>query len=130
MTPPAGTSIVHWYTDVGGQVGKTTLCKMLSMRSDFYLLDGGAQKMKFQAAKNPHVGYCVNLTRSKEEHFSYDGIESISDGYYCDTFGSDQKGMIMRKPSHIAIFANWSPDTDKMSAGRIKEYVWDGNDFM
>lgn len=128
--PAAGTSVVHWYTDEGGQVGKTTLCKMLSMSHDFYLLDGGAQKMKFQAAKNPAMGYCLNLTRSKEEHFSYDGIESISDGYFCDTFGSDQKGMVMRMPSHIAIFANFSPEVGKMSEGRIKEYVWNGVDFI
>lgn len=122
--PEPGTSVINWFYDEAGQVGKTTLAKMLCMTGKWYLLDGSAQKMKFQAAKNPYMGYIVNLTRSKEEHVSYDGLEAISDGFFCDTFGSDQKGMCMRKPSHILVFANFRPDMEKLSKGRIKLYEW------
>jgi len=122
--PPQGSSVIQWYYDPEGQVGKTTCAKMLVMTKKWYLLDGGAQKMKFQAAKNPKMGYIINLTRVKEDRFSYEGLEALSDNFYCDTFGSDQKGMIMRKPSWILVFANWQPDLETMSPGRIKVFKW------
>ncbi|AXH74460.1 MAG: replication associated protein [Cressdnaviricota sp.] len=122
--PPAGSSVVQWYYDPEGQVGKTTCAKMLVMTKKWYLLDGSAQKMKFQAAKNPKMGYIINLSRIKEDRFSYEGLEALSDNFYCDTFGSDQKGMIMRKPSWVVVFANWRPDGGSMSKGRIKTFEW------
>ena len=127
--PPSGTSKIHWYVDPEGQKGKTELTKWLALTKKWYMLDGGPQKMKFQAAKNPSFGYFINLTRTKEDRFSYEGLESISDGIFCDTFGSDQKGMVLRKSSWIVVMANWSPDLGAMSEGRIIVYDWDNNNF-
>ena len=47
--PEPGTAVINWFYDEAGQVGKTTLAKMLCMTGKWYLLDGSAQKMKFQA---------------------------------------------------------------------------------
>jgi hypothetical protein len=122
--PPVLTTVVHWYVDEEGQHGKTTLLKRMCLGNDFYLLDGGPQKMKFQMAKNPRKGYAINLVRSKEEHFSYEGLENMSDQFFCDTFGSDQKGMCIRKGSWCVIMANWAPQLEKLSTGRIKIWTW------
>lgn len=54
--PEMLTTTVHWYVDPEGQHGKTILLKRMCLGLDFYLLDGGAQKMKFQMAKNPKKG--------------------------------------------------------------------------
>lgn len=144
--PPIMTSVVHWYVDPEGQHGKSTLLKRMALALDFYLLDGGPQKMKFQMAKNPKKGYCLNVTRlfarklalfnpvysdnvlcvvrNKEEHFSYEGLENLSDGFFCDTFGSDQAGMCIRKGSWVVVMANWPPIAGKLSENRIKVYNW------
>lgn len=121
--PPMGWNKVDWYYDPVGQIGKTDTCKRLALRKDSYLLDGGAQKMKFQAAKNPAMVYMMNLSRTTEDKFSYGGLESICDQVYCDTFGSDQKGMVLRKPSWVLVFANWAPEMGKLSKGRIR--IWE-----
>ncbi len=123
---------IHWYCDYEGQIGKTMTARMLILKHGFYLLDGAAEKMKFQAAKNPAKGYVLNIPRSKESRFSYTGLESISDGVYCDTFGSDQKGMVCRKGSHLVCFANWMPQLSMMTESRweIYEYDKDKNDFV
>jgi len=123
-------SKIVWYVDEGGQIGKTMTARMLILKNGFYLLDGGPQKMKFQAAKNPAPGYVLNVVRTKEDHFSYEGIENISDGLFCDTFGSDQKGMICRRASHIVVVANWRPDTSKLTLCRWNIYDWNGVDFI
>jgi len=120
--PPMGWNKVDWYYDPEGQIGKTDLVKRFGLRGDGYLLDGGAQKMKFQAAKNPSKIYMMNVTRSSEERFGYGGLENICDQVYCDTFGSDQKGMVLRKPSWVIVFANWAPECGKLSKGRIRLY--------
>ena len=86
--------------------------------------------MKFQMAKNPKKGCCINLVRSKEEHFSYEGLENMSDQLFCDTFGSDQKGMVIRKGSWIVVMANWFPELTKLTAGRIKVYEWKDTSFV
>ena len=128
--PPVLTTRVHWYVDPEGQRGKTTLLKRMCLCNDFYLLDGGPQKMKFQMAKNPKKGCCINLVRSKEEHFSYEGLENMSDQLFCDTFRSDQKGVIIRKGSWIVVMANWFPELAKLTTGRIKVYEWEDTNFI
>jgi len=122
---PLFNSKIHWYVDPAGQIGKTMTGRMLTLTHDFYLLDGDAQKQKFQCAKNPKPGYILNIVRSKEGRFSYAGLEAISDQYFCDTFGSDQQGMIIRKGAHIVCFANWLPQLDQITPERWVIYKWD-----
>jgi len=122
---PMFNSTIDWYTDVKGQIGKTMLSRMLILKLGFYLLDGSAQKMKFQAAKTPAPGYILDVVRSKEEHFSYEGLENISNQVFCDTFGSDQKGMVIRKGAHIVCFSNWHPIVEKITKSRWNIFQWD-----
>ncbi len=130
--PPQGWCTLDWFGNPDGQIGKTTLAKMMSLKygKDFYLLDGGAQKMKFQAAKNPARVYVINFTREREEHTPYGGLEAICDNFYCDTFGSEQKGIIVRKPSWVIVFANFFPDVGRMSAGRLNVYEFKDDDWV
>jgi len=122
---PLFNAKIHWYVDPTGQIGKTMTGRMLTLKNGFYLLDGDAQKQKFQCAKNPAPGYILNIVRAKEGRFSYSGLEAISDQYFCDTFGGDQKGMIVRKGAHVVCFANWYPQMDQISKDRWVIYVWD-----
>jgi len=122
---PIFNTKILWYVDYSGQIGKTMLGKMLVLKLKFYMLDGSAEKMKFQAAKHPAKGYILNIPRSKEGHFSYNGLEAVSDGFFCDTFGSEQQGMQCRKGSHLICFANWMPDTEKVTKSRWIIHEWD-----
>jgi len=123
---------IIWYVDYDGQIGKTMTGRMLVLKHNFYLLDGSAEKMKFQAAKHPSKGYILNIPRSKEGTFSYTGLESLSDAFFCDTFGSDQAGMQCRKGSWIVCFANWKPCLDKLTTSRWIIRQWDSSaeDFV
>jgi len=123
---------IHWYCDPDGQIGKTMLGRMLVLKHKFYLLDGDAQKMKSQAAKHPAPGYILNVVRSKEGKFSYAGLEAISDQFFCDTFGCENAGMVVRQGSHVVIFANWTPEQGKITSSRLKIFNWDeeNKDFV
>jgi len=121
---PMFNAHIHWYVDVEGQIGKTMTARMLVLKHGFYNLDGDAQKMKSLAAKNPARGYTLNVVRSKEAMFSYAGLEAISDQFFCDTFGVENKGMIVRKGAHVVVFANWFPDTSKLTTSRLKIWNW------
>lgn len=116
---------IDWYYDPKGQMGKTMMIRFLYLHHKFYLLDGGPQKMRHLAAKNPSEGYCYNIVRSQEERFSYQGLESISDQIYADTFGCEMEGMVCRRGVHVIVVSNFLPDVSALtkSRWRIYEYV-------
>lgn len=122
---PTFNAEIDWYYDVNGQIGKTMLGRMMILKLGFYLLDGDAQKMKSQAAKHPAPGYLLNIVRSKEKFFSYSGLEAISDQVFCDTFGTENEGMVCRKGSHVVVFANWAPEEGRITDSRLNVYSWD-----
>lgn len=122
--PPTNQKWIDWYSDPEGQHGKTEAAKFGVMKLKFYLLAGGAEKMKSQAAKHPSRRYVVNLVRKQEAYPPYGGIEAVHDAFYADTFGGDMLGMVVRKRPWFVVFANFSPDESQL-CNRLRHWVWD-----
>lgn len=119
---PTFNADIHWYYDEEGQIGKTMTGRFLVMKQGFYILSGGKEKMRHLAAKHPARGYIFNITRDEEDKLSYAGLEQVSDQMFADTFGSEMSGMIVRRGAHVVVFANFSPNYEKLSRQRWK--VW------
>jgi hypothetical protein len=114
---------IHWFWETKGGSGKTSLAKHLCTIYPGLIqyVSGGAKDMKFAIAKHVNAGHelraCImNLTRTVEDHVSYQGIEELKDGIF---FSSKyESGMCMYPTPHVIIFANFLPNEESMSKDR------------
>jgi len=115
---------IYWYWDATGGIGKTQLCKYLTVKHGAITLGGKAADIK-----NGIVDYVktngstpdtmlVNLARSMEQFVSYEGLENIKDMYFYS--GKYEGGQVCGPPPHLIIFANFPPNTYKLSEDRWK----------
>lgn len=107
--------IIYWYWDMSGGVGKTSFAKYLSAKYNAIPLDGKKNDILYTAAEFESNIY-IYIPSREVEHFSYDSLEKIKDGYFmCAKYESKP---IIRNPPHVFVFANKPPDTSKMSLDR------------
>lgn len=107
---------VHWYWDAKGKSGKTTLCRYLTRKFGAVQLEGQKKDILFCAATYESNIYLYDLERPMEDFVSYASIEKIKNGYYmCAKYKSRP---VDRDPPHVFIFANFPPDSTKLSEDR------------
>lgn len=58
----------------------------------------------------------IDLSRSMEDHVPYEAIEDIKNGIFFS--GKYESKMIVRNNPIVIIFANFEPDTSKLSKDR------------
>lgn len=115
---------IYWYWEKIGCAGKSTFCKYLCVKKDALILSGKSSDMKYGVVKyyEKHKTYprliILDIPRTCEGYISFKGIEEIknacffSSKYECD--------MIVGNCPHIIIFANFYPETSKVSKDRWK----------
>lgn len=110
---------IHWYYDPVGGMGKTSLAKHIVCNlSPAIYVQGKSADIKSAIAvtkKKPRI-VLFGLPRSLEDFVSYEAIESCKDGIFFS--GKYESGMVIFKPPHVIIFANFLPDKEKLSADR------------
>lgn len=107
---------IHWFWEPAGNVGKTTFAKFLSYTYNAVPLEGKKNDILYCAALFPSSIYIYDIERSLEEHLSYGAIEKIKNGYYmCAKYESKP---IIRPSPHVICFANFEPQTHKLSHDR------------
>lgn len=114
---------IHWYWEPTGNVGKSALTKhiVLKYRNEVLPIGGkGADMMHlvtgFVNSNAKLRAVLMDLSRSREQYVSYEGIESIKNGLIINT-----KYETMVKdfnPPHIIVFSNWEPNLSALSADR------------
>lgn len=120
---------VIWYWSDKGNVGKSTFARhWYRTKPNTIKLGGKAADMKHTLAEAFHdenIEYeyiFIDLVRSMEQYVSYQGIEEIKDGFF---YSGKYKGKAVDYNDNptIVIFANFPPDTSKLSSDRwiIKE---------
>lgn len=120
---------VHWYYDLNGGVGKTSLAKSLCIRfpKEVLYLSGKAADIKYAVAEFHSSSKTdgrklrmaiFDFTRSLEQYVSYEAIESIKNGIFFN--GKYESKMVVFDPPHVVCFANFHPDTNKLSSDRWK----------
>lgn len=113
---PPDERTIHWYWSDAGKMGKTQFAKYLSIYHGAIPLDGKKNDMLFCAATHESNIYILLLSRTQEDHVSYDTLEKIKDGYFM--CGKYESKPIIRNPPHIFVFANFRPQQSKMSFDR------------
>lgn len=116
---PDDRSII-WYYDAVGGFGKTSLAKHIvsKYQNDAIYVQGKSNDIKSAIAamkRKPKI-VLFGLPRSLEEFVSYEAIESCKDGLFFS--GKYESGMVLMKPPHVFIFANFLPEMAKLSADR------------
>lgn len=115
---------IYWVCDKVGNSGKTQLCKYLAVKKNALVLEGKAADMKYtvtkywldnkKSASIPPL--MMDLTRSQDGFISYSGIEAMKNGMYMNT--KYESCMVLYNSPHLVVFANFMPDTEKLSADR------------
>ncbi len=131
---PVDNRKIIWIWETVGNTGKTTFAKHSCMQNDgsgctphYIYLNGKAADVKYaitQLQVKPDVVFW-DLTRTKEDYVSYQGIEEVKNGIFFST--KYESGMCMFNPPHLVIFANFPPDMTKLSADRWAIYTIDAN---
>jgi len=107
---------IFWIWDARGNMGKTVFCKYMIVKHNACCIGNGkSADISYAIQDHPKI-VILNLTRSIEGRVNYAAIESIKDGLiFSGKFNSKMK--VFNCP-HVFIFANFEPDTSKMSEDR------------
>lgn len=115
---------IYWFWSAEGNVGKTALCKYLTVKHDAITLSGKAADIKngiaqyyIKKGETPNL-IVVNIPKSfNKEYLSYEGLENIKDMYFYS--GKYEGTMICGNCPHLIVFSNEEPDFSKMSSDRF-----------
>lgn len=113
---------IHWYWEPDGKTGKTTLVKYL-VDNDKVCVTGGVNNnslyiMAQYLEKNgfPRV-VVIDLTRTAENHLSYNAIEQIKNGLIVS--GKYESCTIRFNTPHVLVLSNFEPEEHKLSDDRL-----------
>lgn len=114
---------INWYWSKDGGVGKTTFAKYLYVHYGTIALNGKASDIRngiidyLETKGDTPKSIIVNIPRCfNSDYLSYEGLENIKDMYFYS--GKYKGGMVCGNSPHLIVFANTSPDTEKMSDDR------------
>lgn len=109
---------INWVYDEFGGKGKTEFCKYLMFNKlANYLTTGKASDIKYIMSTKKYARDIVfDLPRSMENYISYQVLEELKNGVIVNTKYEGDSKLITRP--HIFVFANFEPDTTKMSLDR------------
>lgn len=112
---------IIWYVDFVGNTGKSWLTKTILAGGDSIAFEN-SRGLDIKHAYNGQKIAIFDLTRSQESYFNYGVLESIKNGVMFSSKYESQ--MKLFKQPHVVVFANWPPDTTKLSEDR-----WDVRDL-
>ncbi|MCK5919361.1 MAG: hypothetical protein KAG66_00365 [Methylococcales bacterium] len=114
MQEPDDRKII-WYCDQTGSCGKTWLTRACFSKFESICFEN-SKSSDIKHAYNGERIVFFNLTRSQQEHFNYEAMETIKNGImFSSKYDSAMK--IYDHP-HMVVMANWLPDTSKLSTDR------------
>jgi len=114
LSEDAHSRRVLWYFDVTGNSGKSYFSTRYKTKSS-YLVTGGKNQDIYYAYNYEQVVF-FDLPRAKQEYVPYDVMESFKNGYFLST-KYECKPIRFNVP-HVVVFANFYPDTTKLSLDR------------
>ncbi len=119
----ASDRTIRWLWESKGNVGKTTFQKYIySKYTRVAVLGGKACDIKNGIIEFHKQHKCtpdivlINIPRVYKDFVSFQGIEEIKDMFFYS--GKYEGGMVCGDAPHVIVFANNSPDTNKMSLDR------------
>lgn len=119
---------IHWFVDIIGGRGKTTLAKHLCITrpGEVIYLSGKSADCKYAVSqflqKNDLKVVIFDFARTQEGYISYEAIECVKNGIFLNT--KYESKMVVYEVPHIIVLANFHPDVTKLSLDR-----WDIRDI-
>lgn len=114
---------IYWYWSRGGNKGKTSFCKYLTVKHGAIALSGKSADMKngiveYQKTTGtlPELVLIPIPKSFNTDYLNYEGIENVKDMYFFS--GKYEGGQVCGNPPHLFVFANEPPEINKMSADR------------
>jgi len=115
---------IHWYWESNGNAGKTAMAKFICANyPNTIFVNGKASDCKYAVAQQIERGKVLHaaifgFTRDAEssKYISYQAMEEIKDGIFFSP--KYESGMVLYNPPHVIVFANFPPDTSRLSADR------------
>lgn len=114
---------IWWYWSEGGNLGKTTFCKYLTVHHEAVPVSGKGNDVRnaicthLKATERTPELVVFPIPRSFDsEYVSYEAIENIKDMYFYS--GKYEGGAVCGPCPHLFVFANFPPNESKMSADR------------
>ncbi len=111
---------ILWIYEASGHVGKSWMAKYIySMLEDVLLIKKGkVSDVVYLYNRQKYV--CCDLARSQEGFVSYNLLEDLKDGTIF--IGKYEPKMIVCDSAKVIVFANWPPETNKLSVDRWDIY--------
>ena len=125
---------IIWIYDLYGNSGKTSLAKHLCIKytDEVLYLSGGPANCKFAVTSFLHNKKggkwyrnqrrlriaLFDYTRSQDDKVSYQALEEIKNGIFCNT--KYECMQVLYDCPHVVIFANFEPEMSKLSEDRWK----------
>lgn len=114
ITKPVDPRKIYWYWEPEGNTGKSDFCLHLILKHNAVVYDG-CKKDILHAHKGQQI-VLFDFDRDKEGMISYSSMESLKKGF-CFS-GKYESGMKVYNKPHIICFANWPPETNRLSLDR------------
>lgn len=111
-TPPDSRSIT-WYYDRDGNKGKSYFAR--NYKGSNYYVTGGKAADIFYGYEYESVIF-FDLARMKQDIVQYDVMEAFKNGQFYST--KYESKLVRFNVPHVIVFANFYPDTSKLSADR------------
>jgi len=114
---------IHWIWSLAGGTRKTSMCKYLAVKHKAIITGGKAADVRHCISEYKKTNgitpelLLINIPRSFDpQYVSYEAFENIKDMAFFS--GKYEGGMVLGNSPHLYIFANFPPDTSKMSEDR------------
>lgn len=111
---------IIWIYDIVGNSGKSYFATHFNAKTSYYVTGGRAADIYYGYQYEAVVFF--DLARMKQDIVQYDVMESFKNGQFYST-KYECKNVKFNTP-HVVVFANFYPDTTKLSADR-----WDIRDI-
>lgn len=110
---------IHWFWETEGNVGKTALIKYLLHKYDFCTFTRSTKSADILTVADPSkTVYLFDFARCQEGFCPWMALEQLKDGLISDSKLKKQTRNIIMNSPHVICFANWSPDSSKLSRDR------------
>jgi len=112
---------IHWFWEEKGCTGKTSLAKYILKyyNNATYSCACKSADILSIADETKNI-YILNFTRTQEGFAPYTALEQLKDGLISDSKLKKKSNNIVMDSPHVVVFANWPPDTSKLSEDRWK----------
>lgn len=129
---PVHSRGIEWVWEAEGNTGKSALAKHMAILGHTLVVSGKAEDVACGVSRwiTPEAGkpppkplrlIIWDVPRCNNGHLSYQAMENVKNG--CFYSGKYESGMVLMEKPHVWVFANCTPELEKLSRDRWAIYT-------